>query len=460
MARASPYDHIYGPQGHVYGKQHNECTQVVVNSSGYRSGNICEFILGSSKIDMDKRHAKRLGINLVIVDPVTHQIMKTGVYDTWNDKAAACATLKKELDRLEQGTILLFGVSETGVDRLTTDCLIAMRNCGVTIDGGGRNMGFACIAVKGGIAVAEKLDWSCALSGVLPRKLVVATAKAAAPAGMPVAQGIPVAKATPGAPAQEAAAASAAPKVQDAALRPLLMKARKLAMEAHNRPMNEVEQEGTNLQEQADNLQLSADARLMRKQLHGFVEEAIAVSGPLKVPKPPEPSKEAVPDPPGNIRAEFEKMPEDMLQSLKANPQALDDWLLTQKQAVDYFSHAQEVMERNGELARSLLAKEAELGEAEIMESTGREVLGPRRQAVERLLPQRDEILKKQSPDQVVAMLTQQAAVEDEEAENLLTDALDGGELDDAGLTNFKQQFMEKKMEKHWRLAVKASVAR
>lgn len=451
--KASPYDHVYGAQGHVFGPQHQECTHTRVTSSGYRSGDVADFFLAGRKIDMDARHANRRGINLLIIDPVTHNIVKSVVYDTWTDKNGACAEMKKELDRQEQGMILLFAVKETGVDRLTTEALIAMRACGVTIDGGRRNQGYACITVKGSVAVAEKLDWSCEIEGQLPRKLVVAQAKGApVPAGLPVATAKPLAAPT--------AAAAPAAEVQDSALRPLLMKARKLAMEAHNRPLNEVEEEGTTLQQQADSLRLSADAKFLRTQLNGFVEEAIAVAGPPKPPKFEVETKEVVPDPPASLKTVLEKMPDEMLQSLKENPPALDDWILTQPQAVEYLARAKEMCEKNGEFARSLLAKEAELSEAEIMESTGRDALEPRRQHVERLLVQRDEIMKKQSPDQIVTMLTQQAAAEDEEAENLLSDAMDGGEMDEAALTNFKQQYMAKKTEKHWRLAVKAGVAK
>lgn len=127
MVTLSPlnFDRIYGRDGYVYDPQRQECTAARVHSAGWRSGDAADFWLNDMKYDMDRSHSNRRGINIAVVDPTSHRIVKTSVYDTWTDKPGANAMLKHDLDGLAEGTIVLVAVKETGMHRLTEEGLAA-----------------------------------------------------------------------------------------------------------------------------------------------------------------------------------------------------------------------------------------------------------------------------------------------------------------------------------------------
>ncbi|CAK9020513.1 unnamed protein product [Durusdinium trenchii] len=73
-------------------------------------------------------------------------------------------------------------------------------------------------------------------------------------------------------------------------------------------------------------------------------------------------------------------------------------------------------------------------------------------------LQQRSEILQRRSPHQLGLRLNAKAQEAEHLAEETLNQALDGGAMDAAGLSQFRQQFLQQKMNKHLHIALKAAL--
>lgn len=156
---------------------------------------------------------------------------------------------------------------------------------------------------------------------------------------------------------------------------------------------------------------------------------------------------------------ELDRLSESELQYLQANSSALDDWLMDLPQVKACDDRLKRVREENCELACGLLARQAELEDTRRQCERGRAALDRRREAVEALGRQRDEILQQRAPERLGAVLTARAQEADAQAEALLQEALDSSVLMDmAALSEFRKSYVQQKAEKHWRLALKESL--
>jgi len=147
------------------------------------------------------------------------------------------------------------------------------------------------------------------------------------------------------------------------------------------------------------------------------------------------------------------------LQHLQANSLALDDWIHEHDQVQELKARLKKVRQENNEMAASILRKEPELEEAKRKQTEINEAIAKSKGSLEALIAKRDEILKKRSPETLGATLAARAHQSDEAAEEILNKALEAPTvMDAAAITDFRQRFMKEKMEKHTRLALKASL--
>eukprot|EP00929_Paragymnodinium_shiwhaense_P065833 TRINITY_DN32985_c0_g2_i1.p1 TRINITY_DN32985_c0_g2~~TRINITY_DN32985_c0_g2_i1.p1 ORF type:complete len:325 (-),score=83.89 TRINITY_DN32985_c0_g2_i1:212-1186(-) len=170
-------------------------------------------------------------------------------------------------------------------------------------------------------------------------------------------------------------------------------------------------------------------------------------------PEPPAYVEDKVPEAPLLFPA-LQGMDTAELQYLQANPLAVDDFILEQPAAKGYRDRINEMHSRSATQAQRLLSLESALAEAAQQEEAAASTLALRRAAVDALLAQQQDICSSQTPQRLAAELKARANASDQDAEYALQDALDGGDMDAGALSQFKQNFLRQKMEKHWRIAV------
>jgi len=84
-------------------------------------------------------------------------------------------------------------------------------------------------------------------------------------------------------------------------------------------------------------------------------------------------------------------------------------------------------------------------------------MLKERLHSLEALFRERNEILKHRSQKQATTILANRAQQADAEAEQTLQEALSGEAMNASAFADFRKRFLQQKMEKHWRLAIKAA---
>eukprot|EP00933_Yihiella_yeosuensis_P027417 TRINITY_DN21316_c0_g1_i1.p1 TRINITY_DN21316_c0_g1~~TRINITY_DN21316_c0_g1_i1.p1 ORF type:complete len:148 (-),score=46.81 TRINITY_DN21316_c0_g1_i1:116-559(-) len=146
---------------------------------------------------------------------------------------------------------------------------------------------------------------------------------------------------------------------------------------------------------------------------------------------------------------------------MQVNPTVMDDWLYGQDEVKALISRLTDIKEENNKLASEMLARQPEIEEASRKTDAALEAAKQIRESVEGLLEQRKAIAAKMSPEHLVAKLGEQSNEADMDAENLLQEAIDApGAMDAAAIASFRQSFMQKKIEKHKRLGLKAALER
>lgn len=170
------------------------------------------------------------------------------------------------------------------------------------------------------------------------------------------------------------------------------------------------------------------------------------------------PPQERVPEPPGTF-PKLESLALDELQRLQATTIVMDDFILDLPQAKAITTKLKEVREKNCGLAADILGREEEHERAAERLEQGRVALKQRLEVVEALTRERDQILMQRSPETMSSVLVAKAQQADHEAEDVLREALSShGTMDASALAKFRQRFVQQKMEKHWRLAMKESL--
>ncbi|CAE7300300.1 unnamed protein product [Symbiodinium sp. CCMP2456] len=185
--------------------------------------------------------------------------------------------------------------------------------------------------------------------------------------------------------------------------------------------------------------------------------EVVAVL-PKTSPQPPPPPESRLPAVPSTF-SELDNYSLSELQNLRANKPALDDLILEQTDVKALLKQLETARMENRSTAQSILNQETGMQATSQDYASVSQALSATKASVEALSAQRDEILQKRSPEQLCVMLNGQAHTADAAAEDLLRDALEARQsLDTSALAQFKQQFVQQKMEKHMRLALKSSL--
>lgn len=146
---------------------------VRVVSAGDGHGNMADFYLDGQKIQLDVRrfaYEHRRGINVITLDPETHQMVTARAYDVGAHPPAANAQLAVDLDQIPVGRTVLIAVKGSGLEHLDGRAVRAMRRCGATIGVGRKHEGYVLITTKGGPTLAEHRNWFCDVEAGLPRK--------------------------------------------------------------------------------------------------------------------------------------------------------------------------------------------------------------------------------------------------------------------------------------------------
>lgn len=154
------------------------------------------------------------------------------------------------------------------------------------------------------------------------------------------------------------------------------------------------------------------------------------------------------------------QLEEKELQYLQANPILLNDWIMELPEALSCVSRVGELCQRNADLANSILAKEADFDNAKQHLAKTSAGVDELRESVQQMLAQRNAIAAKQSPNLLASRFEAEAKSADILAENILVQACEGPVMSTDDLADFKQQFMQQKMEKHWRTALKEQLLR
>ncbi|CAE7775808.1 unnamed protein product [Symbiodinium sp. KB8] len=179
---------------------------------------------------------------------------------------------------------------------------------------------------------------------------------------------------------------------------------------------------------------------------------------PKTSPQPPPTPESRLPAVPSTF-SELDNYSLSELQNLRANKPALDDLILEQTDVKALQKQLETARMENRSTAQSILSQESGTQSTSQDYASVSQALSATKASVEALSAQRDEILQKRSPEQLCVMLNGQAHTADAAAEDLLRDALEARQsLNASALAQFKQQFVQQKMEKHTRLALKSSL--
>ena len=174
-------------------------------------------------------------------------------------------------------------------------------------------------------------------------------------------------------------------------------------------------------------------------------------------PPPPPPPESRTPAAPSSF-SDLDNFNLAELQHLQANRAAVDDLILEQAPVKDLTRQLEKVQVENRAAADVLLNSEPRVQAVAQDYAAAAQALAATKATVESLTAQRNEILQKRSPEQLAHVLNGQAHGADAAAEDLLREALEMPNMDASALSQFKQQFLQQKTEKHMRFALKASL--
>jgi len=177
-----------------------------------------------------------------------------------------------------------------------------------------------------------------------------------------------------------------------------------------------------------------------------------ALPSPPQPPVPQEPCIKA----PASFPS-LERLSVDEMRNLKENKLIMDDWILELPQVQAITRKLKEAREENSRLSADILSHEEEVSTATSSCETCQTMLKERLRSVEALSRERNEILKHRSQQQATTILATRAQQADTQAEEMLQDALSGEAMNASALADFRKRFVQQKMEKHWRLAIKAA---
>merc|ERR1712014_315661 len=158
---------------------------------------------------------------------------------------------------------------------------------------------------------------------------------------------------------------------------------------------------------------------------------------------------------------ELERFTESELTFLQANSEAVEDWIAELPAAEALRERSRQVQRANCEIAQRLLDGSAELNRVTDAVSASRFSVDLVRDKVKTLQSQTAALRTQacDAPGKAVATLERRAADADNAAEALLQDAVDGtpavpATMSAEALTEFRQRYLQQKMEKHKRLGV------
>eukprot|EP00913_Durusdinium_trenchii_P009237 g8683.t1 len=180
------------------------------------------------------------------------------------------------------------------------------------------------------------------------------------------------------------------------------------------------------------------------------------------LPSPPEEARPPPPPPgptPPRIPERFSvlgNLSVAELQQRQANGSAVDDLILEESAVKDLAKELSTIRQEWSDIADAIVSREPRASADYEAATQAVEVL---RSSVQAKLQQRSEILQRRSPHQLGLRLNAKAQEAEHLAEETLNqDALDGGAMDAAGLSQFRQQFLQQKMNKHLHIALKAAL--
>lgn len=155
-------------EGKLPGGPAGDTVAKVVSGGKGGGGNRADFYVAGKHI---KFHAGR-GINVVTLDPATHEVLSKNTYDTFaENKARENARMASDLGDLPDGRIVMMAVMDTGLDGLESNGKEAMRAFGASKLEGGFRESYGFIGAKGLRKVAESR------SRDMPQRLIFKTLK-------------------------------------------------------------------------------------------------------------------------------------------------------------------------------------------------------------------------------------------------------------------------------------------
>ncbi|CAK9020514.1 unnamed protein product [Durusdinium trenchii] len=182
------------------------------------------------------------------------------------------------------------------------------------------------------------------------------------------------------------------------------------------------------------------------------------------LPSPPEEARPPPPPPgptPPRIPERFSvlgNLSVAELQQRQANGSAVDDLILEESAVKDLAKELSTIRQEGSDIADAIVSREPRVAEASADYEAATQAVEVLRSSVQAKLQQRSEILQRRSPHQLGLRLNAKAQEAEHLAEETLNQALDGGAMDAAGLSQFRQQFLQQKMNKHLHIALKAAL--
>jgi len=142
-----------------------KCKSVRVLSAGKADGNLADFQLDDQDI---KSPASERGINIVVIDPISQTVILKRAYDVWEQAPLANEILVADLDTVSPGHVLLVALKDSGMEYVSPDTWLKLREFGAEISVGHFREGYALIGVKGSNrAISEKQGGRVEIKGVL-----------------------------------------------------------------------------------------------------------------------------------------------------------------------------------------------------------------------------------------------------------------------------------------------------
>lgn len=131
----------------------NDCVELAVKSAGALDGNLVEFFIDGSQVEMTPGR----GLSVVVLDEHGTSASEMHVFDT-GFQASGSAPLASLLNSLSEGVGVMIAAMDDASDNLTLAAINAIKELGATqIDNLGYRGSYALIGVKGRSAVAERL---------------------------------------------------------------------------------------------------------------------------------------------------------------------------------------------------------------------------------------------------------------------------------------------------------------